>query len=235
VAASAALAGATLQAAGHGGAGGALGVLAFISGMIGLATGLPLRAGGYLSDGAQCLQLLRGGREVFQRAAAARLFARSLAGTRPRHWPSEEVDEALAPGGPPVYATSALLLGVAHALDRGERALARERLLAVAERVSDLPEGFRQAAAAEVAVFLAEEGDAAGAAAWASASKGGLVEAYQRDLVRAAVAFAEGRGADGRQAAASARAAAGRAWDVGSAEAALERLGRLERRWSAGV
>jgi hypothetical protein len=233
-AALAAVAGAALQAGGSAGAAGAAFILAFLCGAIGFATGLPLRAGGYLSDGAQCRELLRGGGEVLQRAAAARLFARSLAGTRPRDWPPEEVEAALAPGGPAVYATSALLLGAAHALDRGERALARERLLALAERIADIPDGFRQAAAAEIAAFLGEEGDAVGARAWAGAAKGGLVEPHQRELVRAAVAFAEGRDEDARRAAASARATLGRSWDAGAAQAALERLDALERR-GAGV
>lgn len=49
-----------------------------------LVTLIPLRTGGFMSDGMQMIDLLRGGSAVIERSALMRIFAQSLDGVRPR-------------------------------------------------------------------------------------------------------------------------------------------------------
>jgi hypothetical protein len=58
-----------------------------------LITLMPIRSSGFLSDGLQLIDVLRGGDAVRERVALLQIFAQSAAGIRPRDWDSQVISE----------------------------------------------------------------------------------------------------------------------------------------------
>ncbi len=135
--------------------GGALGILALVSAMIGLATLIPSRAGGFSSDGARLLTLARGGPPAQREAAVFALVAQTLTGSRPRDW--DEVLVAQASGlrdGQPMEEAAQSFLAL-HALDRGDASGAHRALTRRAEVHGALPPAARASLVVDAAFFEA--------------------------------------------------------------------------------
>lgn len=208
-------------------------LVAALSGAIFLATAIPIRGGrgSFMSDGAQLLELRRGGAAVARRLELTALMAQSLAGTRPRDLDHATIERLAGDdGGNPMLRVAGHLYAYGHALDRGRIDEAAGWIDAVAADFDAFPHGFRQALALEVAYFRARhQGDLAQARHWLALGRGGVVEPGRREAAAAAVALLEG---DPGGAAAQARAglaALARASDAGAAAASADQLHELER------
>ena len=169
-------------------------VTGLLSALVFALTALPLRTGGFMSDGMQWLSYRRGGAEVQQRARLMALMGLSLSGTRPR-----DLDSALlqhiqaAAGGETLSDMSVWLYSYMHALDRQDVEAAQGWSQLMAGSIDAYVDGFKQAIATELALFSAlYQHDTEEAQRWLARSKGGVVDASRRDLARAAVAVLEG-------------------------------------------
>ncbi len=169
-------------------------ILGGLSALIFIATALPTRAGGFLSDGRQCIELLRGGAAVEQRAMIVAAYAQSLSGVRPRDRDPAPLARALALcGDEPLRDIGAALMAYQVALDRRDLVAAGEWIDRVEAGHDAYPAGFRQALACEIAYFYARyRRDPGTATVWYARAKGGAVEPPQRALAEAAIALARG-------------------------------------------
>jgi hypothetical protein len=169
-------------------------ILGGLSALIFIVTAMPTRAGGFLSDGRQCIELLRGGAAVEQRAMIIAAYAQSLSGVRPRDRDPAPLERALAlSGDEPLRDIGAALMAYQVALDRRDLVAAGEWIDRVAAGHDAYPAGFRQALACEIAYFSARyRRDPDTAASWYVRAKGGVVEPSQRALAEAAIALARG-------------------------------------------
>lgn len=135
--------------------GGALAVSGSISAVLALVTLIPLRAGGFYSDGARVLNLWRGGPAGQLEVAVLSTLVTSMAGTRPRELARPLLDAAVAlPQELPfkLYVFHYLYL---IALDQGQIAEAARYLQAYRERLELMPEAFRSSVWLESAFFAA--------------------------------------------------------------------------------
>lgn len=168
------------------------GILGALSFMIFLATAIPMRAGGFLSDGMQFLELLRGGPAVEQRTLLVAAYAESLAGTRPRDRDVTLLERGLAlVGHEPMRDVALQWMAFQAALDRRELDRAGHWIDRVAEGYAAYPAGFREALACDVAYFAARyRSDLPTALEWSERAKGGMVETAARAMTDAAIALA---------------------------------------------
>jgi hypothetical protein len=208
-------------------------LVAALSAAIFLATAIPIRGGrgSFMSDGAQLLELRRGGAAVARRLDLTTLMAQSMAGTRPRDLDRATIGRLSGDaGGNPMLRVAGHLYAYNHALDQGRIGDAAGWIDAVAREFDAFPGGFRQALALEVAYFRARhQGDLAQARHWLAQGSGGVVEPGRREAAEAATALLEG---DADRAAAQARAglaALARASDAGGAAASADHLRELEQ------
>lgn len=170
-----------------------------ISAAIGVATLIPLQSGGFASDGARILMLLRGGPQV-ERWCVHALLARLALTNRPRDLRQDLLARATAYGEGGFDAVSAALLGYSWAIDSGLPAEAAAHLDHALRHIADFPPALQPAIRLEAAYFNAwHRGDAAAARMWLDQSAGGmLIERHTRSRVRAAVLLAEGQIAEAR-------------------------------------
>ncbi len=169
-------------------------LLGLLSIPIFVVTALPMRAGGFLSDGRQFLEQVRGGRAVEQRTMLIAAYAEALSGVRPRDRDPLPLERAIAlRGEEPLRDLSAAMIAFQVALDRRDLAAAGEWIDVLAEGHDAYLAGFRQSIACDVAYFAARyRHDPAVAAVWYARAKGGVVEQSQRALTEAAIAIATG-------------------------------------------
>jgi hypothetical protein len=213
-------------------------VTAAMSVTIGLATLLPITAGGYASDGGQLQQLARSGGDVVCRIQLAVVIGQSLGGVRPREWDQAVLRGTAGAAKAPTLRTSAKLL-LAIALDDLEsnapdsRASDSPARLAFEALARDLHEGglaaypsaFREGLLLPIGIFLAQRLLAPAAArAWIESVQPGVVDTYQRLHAQAAIAWAESRESDASSLAARALEALTSTADRGMAAMARERL-----------
>lgn len=167
--------------------------------LITLMTLVPMRVGGYASDGRQALSLLQGDPETVRRLELSAAYGRSLAGARPRELDDTIYARLAAETTDPSLRAAATLLAADIADDRGRDDLAAERMRALAAQLAatdgpELPTLGRQAFGLRVATWLAEKaGDAAAARAWLDASAGPVIDPLARAHAEAVVAHREGR------------------------------------------
>jgi len=208
---------------------------ALITGLLSLAifavTALPMRAGGFMSDGMQFLELLRGGRAVEERNVLTVLMGQSLAGRRPAELDAALIDQALGfASREPLRRIATRLFAFLHAWDRGEIDAAADHADFIAEHINDYPDGFRQSLALELALFAAlQRNDAATAAQWLARARGGVVDGARRALAEAAVARAEQRIDAASERIDTGRKLLSRSMDRGGARFTADQLDTLER------
>jgi hypothetical protein len=162
--------------------------------LIGLLTLLPGRSGGFYSDGARLLRLIRASDETEREVALIALTGLTIGGTRPREWDDRLValGAEIRDGGP--FEVGGRQFAYAHALDRGDIEAARHHLEAALRGVGQLPAGSRASLLLAAATFLAlYDGDAVRARSYLTAARRGLLAVpHQRLLAEAAVRLAEG-------------------------------------------
>jgi hypothetical protein len=162
-----------------------------------LVTLIPTRAGGFMSDGMQLIDVWRGGTAVVERSALLRIFAQSMDGVRPRDWDPEALAElSRADSEDPTRRTGGLLYSFMWAMDgRRDADIAHYRAL-LESSVDGYPSGFRQSVHVELAIGAWLAGDTDAVRRHLAASKGGIVEKSRRLLAQAALARLEGRDED---------------------------------------
>jgi hypothetical protein len=187
--------------------------------LIGLITLIPGRSGGFYSDGARMLRLMRPGDQTEREVALIALTGLSMAGTRPRDWNPDLVASGagIRDGGP--FEVLGRQYAYAHALDQGDVDGARRHLEEALQRADQLPAGARGSLMLTAATFYAlHDGDAPLARAFLTRARQGLLPAaHQRRVAEAAVRLAEGDAAGARAAAEDARRLAASALDPGGA------------------
>lgn len=192
----------------------------FVSLAIGMLTLLPMRAGGFYSDGARILRLMRNDEETEREVALMSLMGLALGGARPREWDVELVRSASAIRDGGAFEVSGLQFAHLHALDTGDIESARSSLEEMLSRVHQLPPVSRGPLQLGAAVFFAlYDGDAGRARSLyeAAGSSAGLLRSpHQRLLAHAAVRLAEGDVHGAAEAAAAAQEMMHRAADLAS-------------------
>lgn len=206
--------------------------VAVLSGAIFLVTAAPFRAGGFMSDGMQFRQLRRDPALVERRVRLLAVAGMSMAGTRPADLDDAALEHAQAlAGDEPMYDIGIWLYSYAHALDRGDVAAAGRWLDRIEPIFERYPDGFRQGIAIEIALFEAlYRGRTEQAAGWLARARGGVVDRCRRALAQAAVAVAQGRMQDAREALATAEATLGKAMDPGFAQLGVDQVAALRAR-----
>lgn len=219
------------QVGGHGG--GILLATALLSTAIGLVTLVPGRAGGYLTDGAQLLGLLRDDAATVQRLRLGAFLSQGLSGVRPRDQDPAEAQALLDEATDPTHRMALQHALADIALDRGDAIEADRWMRALASALAapeaaDVPMMARQPFALRIAAWCARRGDLATARAWQASATGPLFDPAARALTDATLAHADGRIADRDAAIATVRAALPDALDRGGAALMADWVGRLE-------
>ena len=203
--------------------------VAAISFGIFLVTLIPVRSGGFMSDGMQIIDVLRGGHAVIERNALLRIFAQSLDGVRPRDWDASAIDELSSMASEdPLRSTGGSLYLLYRAMDGGNAAdIARYRQR-LEDGVDGYPSGFRQSIHLELAICAWMAADVDAVRRHLQASQGGVAEKSRRLLARAALARLEGRHEDCERDRLLAIEALATASDAGQARLTADQLSMLE-------
>jgi hypothetical protein len=193
-----------------------------------LVTLIPTRAGGFMSDGMQLIDVWRGGTAVVERSALLRIFAQSMDGVRPRDWDPEALAElSRADSEDPTRRTGGLLYSFMWAMDgRRDADIAHYHAL-LESSVDGYPSGFRQSVHVELAIGAWLAGDTDAVRRHLAASKGGIVEKSRRLLAQAALARLEGRDEDCERDRLLALKALGKASDAGQQKLTEDQLAML--------
>ena len=168
-------------------------IIALFSALIFIVTAVPSRAGGFMSDGMQFIEVLRGGDAVLERQQLTGLMAQSMAGIRPRDWKADWLEPAAQEGaGDPMRRVAIRMMALLMAEDRGQTAAADAHADWLAEHTDDYPQGFRQSLTLELCLHALSRGNATAAKMWMAQSKGGVVDKARRALAEAEIAFEDG-------------------------------------------
>jgi len=168
---------------------------ALTSGLIAMVTMLPLKTGGFHSDGARWLMLRRGGAEAERWAALSTLGALAMHAVPSQEWPAEVLANAERLVDDSLDGT--LLHQMLHgaAFTRGDHASAARHMDAMRAQGAAMPGAVLQLLALDSAWWAAMvEGDATRARADFATGKGAsFASPRTRRRVEAAVLLAEGR------------------------------------------
>ena len=168
-------------------------IIALFSALIFIVTAVPSRAGGFMSDGMQFIEVLRGGDAVLERQQLTGLMAQSMAGIRPREWKAEWLEPAVQAGtGDPLRRVATRMMALLRAQDLGDSTGADAHATWLAEHTEDYPQGFRQSLTLELCLHALSRGDTNAAKMWMAQSKGGVVDKARRALAEAELAFEDG-------------------------------------------
>ena len=205
-------------------------IIGAMSLLIFLVTATPLRAGGFMSDGMQYVELRRGGAAVTERQVLLRLMGVSYAGVRPRDWEPQLVQDALAmQAAEPLRRVAGRIFALYHAMDRGAADELREHADWLAWHLDDYPDGFRQSITLELCLFASRRGDLEAAREWWKRSRGGVVDAARRALAEASLAALEGDAARLERALVAGRRALPRGMDPGINQMTADQLDAVSR------
>lgn len=201
-----------------------------------LVTLIPVRSGGFMSDGMQIIDVLRGGSAVAERDALMQVFAQSLNGIRPRDWDSSVVDRlSKMDSEEPLRSTGSALYLLYRAMDSQNSAdIVRYRKL-LEDSVDEYPSGFKQSIYIELAICAWLSGETDNARRYLEASQGGVVEKSRRLLAQAALAKLEGRHEDCDHDCLLAIQALAKASDAGQVKLTQDQLALLGDRSTARV
>lgn len=206
-------------------------VTAGLSLAIFVVTAVPMRSGGFMSDGMQLLQLGRDPAMVERRARLLALMGQGLAGVRPRELDSAALEHAQSiTGHEPLYDVGVYLYSHYRALDAGDIDDAAHWLDRVEPLLDHYPDGFRQAIAVELALFEALHRHRADVAqAWLARAKGGVVDVSRRQLAQAALALRLGQREVALAALAEAEARLGGSMDPGTSLLSADQAAAMRR------
>jgi hypothetical protein len=202
-----------------------------LSFLIFLLTALPFRAGGFMSDGMQLLELMRGGVGVEERQTILNLMMQSMAGTRPRDLDQSIIERMLRfESLDPMRQVIARLYAYLSSSDRGEHELASEYIDWMQQHIEQYPQGFRQSLILEICLDYLRQGRLEEARRWMKKSAGGIVDESRRALVEAELALAENNKEQAIKAIAKARKLSRRTYDNGMRIMTLEQIERAEQK-----
>jgi len=200
------------------------------SALIFLVTALPFRAGGFMSDGMQFIEVMRGGRAVEERQALTMLMAQSMSGVRPRELDQQAIARTLNFNGEPLREVVAHMYAYYAALDCKDEVIVAEQAAWLTEHVNQLPVGFRQSLTLELAMFECSLGNLEAARDWMNKSKGGVVDGARRALAEALLALAGDKKALAKTFLVKARKLIPRGYDVGSSLLTADQIEEAEKR-----
>lgn len=138
-----------------------VGFFAILSLAIGFATLLPIRAGGFDSDGGQLLQLATGSKDSVARLLLGVVLGQDGAGVRPREWSVCQINEAIKEVTDPLIRVAAHSILAAHADDAGDTSELESAYETFAKSLHEgglvsYPTAFRSDLVLPVAIFIAE-------------------------------------------------------------------------------
>lgn len=186
-------------------------VLGMLSAGVACATLLPMRSGGFSTDGARLLRIVRGGPAARREAATLPLIALMSAGTPPREWDPAMVRAAREPADGTTEECFGHLLAYMHLLDAGHVAEAGAALDRVTALRGIFPKAFAPSLDVEAAYYAgAHRGDAARARALIAQlpERSAVVQPWDRARAEAAALRAEGDVGGAQRVASAALAAA---------------------------
>jgi hypothetical protein len=158
-----------------------------------VATAIPFRAGGFMSDGMQLLEVRRGGASVIERADLIAVMATSLGGVRPRDWDAALMARLEAMNSAePLRLLACWVMLLQRAMDCGDANQAAHYAKALADRIDDYPDGFRQSLHIELCLEAALRQDREAAEQHLARTKGGVTERSRLELARALVCALQG-------------------------------------------
>ena len=128
------------------------GLSALVLGVVNL---LPITSDGWRSDGRGLLDLLQGSPHAALQQQVNRMVALSMAGVRPRLWPSTIVPAGPADGSSPLLAAAADSMRLTHAMDTGDAQASVSAAEDLARRYPDLPEAMQPTIAVGLAGYAA--------------------------------------------------------------------------------
>jgi len=168
-------------------------IVALLSLAIFVATAIPFRAGGFMSDGMQLLEVRRGGPSVIERADLLAVIATSLGGVRPRDWDAALMARLEAMNSAePLRLLACWMMLLQRAMDCGDTSQAAHYAKALAERIDDYPDGFRQSLHIELCLEAALRQDRATAEQHLAKTQGGVSERSRLELAKALVCALQG-------------------------------------------
>ena len=169
-------------------------IVALFSLGIFLATAIPMRAAGFMSDGMQILDVLAGKKSAVERTTLLQISAQSLAGVRPRDWDPEAIRQvAQLTSDEPLRQISAWQLLLLRSSDCCDASGIKKYGELLAANVDRFPDGFRQAIYIELAICAGMSNDSEQANLYLVRAKGGVVEKSRRLLAEATIAVLEHR------------------------------------------
>lgn len=208
-----------------------------VSVIVGLSNLLPLRSGGFVTDGGRLLMLIRGGAAATRWTDLWLLQASYTAGQPPEEWDAEALERALLPADGSVDELGAASMAHYRALALGEMERAGELLDRTAEVSEKIP-ALRPAVAPSAAFFEAlVRRDPNTARTWLAECRGPFVSEVERLLAEAAILTAEGEPEAAREMVRRTRAASLHLppHQRGSAFVAERCLGMIENELDAGA
>ncbi len=168
--------------------------IALLSGFTFVATIIPIHNGGYYTDGARILMLLKGGARVERWCAGVLLNNLLLAGRLPREWSPILLQKSTAMPDGTLDDVMGCNFAYYHALDTGNVVGAKQFLERQLTQLNQLPSIIRPNFALEAAYFEARyHANPEAARRWLAQTKGGIVDRCTRARVEAAVLLAEGK------------------------------------------
>jgi hypothetical protein len=206
-----------------------------LSFMVFLVTAAPFRAGGFMSDGLQFVELSRNPALVERRVRLSSLMGVGLTGVRPRDLDPALLAQAQAlTGDETLYDIGVWFYSYGHALDRGDITAAGHWLDRIEAVLDKYPDGFRQAVTVELALFEALHRRRLDVArAWWAGSRGGVVDPSRRALAEAALAALAGQTTAARAALDRAQAQLGRGLDPSLGAVSADQIADLRHHLEA--
>lgn len=199
--------------------------------LIFLVTALPFRAGGFMSDGMQLLELMRGGVGVEERQTIVNLMMQSMAGVRPRDLDQNVIDRMLCfESLDPMRQVIARYYAYISNSDRGEHKRAGVYIEWLEQHIEQYPQGFRQSLTLEICLDCLRQGKLEDARNWMKKSAGGIVDESRRALVEAELALAENDKPRAIKSIAKARKLSGRSYDNGVRLMTLDQILQVEQK-----
>jgi hypothetical protein len=132
-------------------------IIAALSAVIFIVTSIPLHAGGFYTDGARILRLLRGDETSRLEVLMLTIIATATSGTRPANYNIKEMEEAQRIATKIGDPFSVYFHGLFHqaAFDKGELDKAEQHLNSYIEEIEKIPAGFRSSIWLDAAFFYA--------------------------------------------------------------------------------
>lgn len=206
-------------------------VVALLSVAIFLVTAIPFRAGGFMSDGMQWLEVRRGGPSVIERADLIAVMATSLGGVRPRDWDAALMARLEAMNSAePLRLLACWMMLLQRAMDCGDASQAAHYAKALAGRIDDYPDGFRQSLHIELCLEAALRQDREAAEQHLAQTKGGVTERSRLELARALVCALQGDAASAERHRSAGQKALRQAMDPGLALLTADQLAANQER-----